>query len=69
MARETIAGEVRAELGRQNLSQTYVCARLKWTQPYLSRRLTGQVAFSTDDLEKIAEFLDVPVIRFLEPAA
>lgn len=65
MARETIAGEVRAELGRQNLSQTYLCAELGWTQPYLSRRLTGAVAFSTDDLEAVAEVLGVPLTQLI----
>lgn len=68
MAREDIAAEVRAWLGRRNRKQSNVCRELGWTEVYLSRRLTGVVAFSTDDLEALAGVLNVPMTRFLEPA-
>jgi transcriptional regulator with XRE-family HTH domain len=65
MAREDIAAEVRAWLGRRNRKQSNVAAELGWTDVYLSRRLTGVVAFSTDDLEALAGVLNVPADRFL----
>ena len=68
MAREDIAAEVRAWLGRRNRRQSNVAAELGWTEAYLSRRLTGVVAFSTDDLEAVAGVLNVPVARFLDVA-
>lgn len=69
MAREDIAAEVRAWLGRRNRSRTSLCEELGWSDPYLSRRLNGAVAFSTDDLAAIGEALDVPPDRFLVPEA
>lgn len=39
---------------------------LGWQQTYISRRLTGEVAFDVDDLAAIAEVLGVPVTVFFD---
>ena len=67
---QRVAAEVRAELGRQNLSQACLASELGWVQSQLSRRLRGLVAFSTDEIERIALQLDVPIEQLVrEPSA
>jgi transcriptional regulator with XRE-family HTH domain len=61
---EHVAGEVRAELGRQNRSQSSLAVALGWSDAYFSRRLTGAVPFTTDDLAAIAAELGVRVEQF-----
>lgn len=59
------AREIRAEMGRQGVSQETLAVRLGWTQRSLSRRLTGDVAVDMSELERIAEALAVPVARLI----
>ncbi len=66
---EIVAGEIRAEMARQRRSQEDVALTLGWTQQYLSRRLTGLTALSTDDIEAIARALGAPLGNFVAPAA
>lgn len=63
---ESVAAEMRAQLARRRLSGRQAATRLGWTSPYLSRRLTGEVAFDVADLEALAGLLDVPVASFLQ---
>lgn len=56
---ERVAGEIRATLSRQQLQQQDVAEQLGWTQPYLSRRLTGRVPFGLNDLGLLAAVLGV----------
>lgn len=48
-------------MARQRLTQSDLAKALGWTQVALSRRLTGAVALSTDEIEHIAEVLGVPI--------
>jgi transcriptional regulator with XRE-family HTH domain len=66
---QSVAGEVRAHLGRRRLSGRAAAFRLGWTQQYMSRRLTGAVPFDVDDLDALAELLDVPVTAFFDVPA
>jgi len=63
------AREIRAEMGRQGVSQEVLAERLGCTQRLLSRRLTADVAIETDLLDRIAEALGVPVTNFLPTEA
>jgi transcriptional regulator with XRE-family HTH domain len=66
--RQSVAGEVRAHLARRRLSGRQAALRLGWTQPYMSRRLTGDVPFDVADLEAIGDLLGVrPEVFFLGP--
>jgi transcriptional regulator with XRE-family HTH domain len=65
-AAESVAAEVRAQLARQKISGRQAAAQLGWTQPYMSRRLTGEIPFNVADLAALAELLGVPAKRFLE---
>lgn len=58
---DSVAAEVRAEMARQRRGQVEVATELGWSQAFLSRRLTGGVAFSTDEIEHVARVLGVPL--------
>jgi transcriptional regulator with XRE-family HTH domain len=59
--RQQVAGNVRAEMARVQMTQKTLGARLGISQPALSRRLTGEQAFDTDELLKVAEILGVAI--------
>lgn len=63
--RERVAEELRVQLARRRMSATELARRIHVTQPYLSRRMTGEIAFDLDDLEKIAGTLGVSVRELL----
>lgn len=65
---DSVAAEVRAEMARQRRGQVEVATELGWSQAFLSRRLTGGVAFSTDEIEHVARVLGVPLTQFTAPA-
>jgi transcriptional regulator with XRE-family HTH domain len=56
-----VAEEVRAQLARRKLSASRAAKAIGWSQPYISRRLTGETAFDLDDLEALAGLLEIPV--------
>ena len=58
---EIVAGQVRAILAVRRLRQWELAVRLDWGQKYLSRRLRGEVPFSTEDIQQIAEELEIPI--------
>lgn len=60
-----VAAEVRAELGRQNVSGTGLARMMGVSQALVSRRLTGEVPFDVAELSRIAEILGVPVSTFM----
>lgn len=64
---ETAIREIRAEMARQALNQTGLALRIGWTQRSVSRRLSGTARLSLDDIETIAEALDISVLRLLWP--
>jgi transcriptional regulator with XRE-family HTH domain len=66
---QAIAGEIRAELGRQNVNQAQLARRLGWTQARVSRRLRDVSDFSTAELEQICAALDVELIDLLAEAS
>lgn len=54
-----IAATVRAELARRSMTATALADRLGTTQQTLSRRLTGVVPFDVDELQAIADALEI----------
>jgi hypothetical protein len=62
---ELVAENVRAEMGRARLSGVQLAAMIKKTHPYVSRRLTGKVAFDTDDLVLISDALHINVLDLM----
>lgn len=62
---DTVAAEVRAELGRQRITGAKLAERLGVSGVWVSRRLSGHIALTTDDLERISIALDRPISLFL----
>lgn len=63
--REAVAEEIRAALARRRMSASALARALGKSQTYVWRRLSGETAFDTDDLEAIAGALRVPVVELL----
>lgn len=60
-----VAANVRAELARQRKSGRAVAEALNLPASTLSRRLSGVVPFTVAELANLAEYLDVPLARFV----
>jgi transcriptional regulator with XRE-family HTH domain len=56
---EAIARRLRGELGQLNLSISEVARRTGLSQPALSRRMTGQIAFDIEELDLICTTLGI----------
>jgi transcriptional regulator with XRE-family HTH domain len=63
-----VGANVRAEMARRNLSQTALAEQLNVTQQKLSRCISGQQPFRVDELARIAEALDVPLVDLVGEA-
>lgn len=63
--RDTVLGEVRAELGRRRMSQQALAALLGEGQWWVSKRLTKKNPMTLEDLERIAAALDLPPQHFM----
>ncbi len=61
VGRNAVASEVRALMGRFQVSQTALSQAIGIAQSGLSRRLRGDVPFDVDDIYTIAAYFDVPV--------
>ena len=66
-ASRLVSAEIRAELGRQGLSQAQLAARMHVGQVWLSRRIgrNPDVDLSLEDTARIARVLGVPVTQLL----
>lgn len=53
--------EIRAEMARQDLSQTQLAKKLGWPLTTLHRRLRGHTPLGAEHLAQIANALGVPV--------
>jgi transcriptional regulator with XRE-family HTH domain len=62
---ERAAAEIRAELGRQNISRTELARRMGVERMWLYHRLSGSTLLRVDDIERIAAALGVPVAQLL----
>ena len=64
----SVAAEVRAEMGRQRVTQEQMAALLGRSREWVRRRTHGDQPFSTDEIEQIAGVLGVPISNFVTPA-
>jgi len=65
----TVAANIRAELARRRFRQAQLAQRLGRSSNWLSRRLTGQVAFTLAEVDAIAGFLGMSVSELMADAA
>jgi transcriptional regulator with XRE-family HTH domain len=63
-----VAAEVRAEQHRLDLTQEQLAAKAGMSQSTLSRRLSGELPFDTDELVHVAAALDTSAIEILQAA-
>jgi transcriptional regulator with XRE-family HTH domain len=63
--RRLVADEVYSWMGRRRTNQAALAAAMGKSEMYLSRRLNGKIPFSTDDLFRLADLLDVSASVFL----
>lgn len=61
---DNVAAEIRAEMARKKISGRQAGNDLGWSQYYIAARLRGEISFSLIDLEKMADYLEVPVTKF-----
>lgn len=62
---ERVAGEVRAEMGRQRLNQRQIAEALGITQGAVWKKLDGRTPFRLAELETLADLFQVPVVQLL----
>lgn len=60
-----IAEEIRALLARRRMSATQLARRMGVTQSYLARRMIGTQPLDTNDLDRIAQILQVSIVELL----
>jgi transcriptional regulator with XRE-family HTH domain len=61
---DVVIAEIKAEMARQDVTQTELARRLGWIQTSVSKRLTGKVALRAQDIEQIADALGVSLNDF-----
>lgn len=68
---EQTAGAVRAELARRRMSGADLARKLDWKRSATARRLSGEKPFNVNELQLIADALDVPLktLMTMESAA
>lgn len=59
------AGNLRAALGRKNISRAELARMLGENEMWVGRRLNGQTSITTDDLLRFARALDIPAADLL----
>ena len=65
---EHVATEIRVALARANITQAEFARDCGWASSSLSRRMTGEIPWSTDDLEVVAHNLRIPLEELLKGA-
>lgn len=65
---EPVLVEIKVWMARRRMNQSDLAAKLGEAQPWVSKRLSGNVGLGVDDLARIAVALDVPASEFLRPA-
>jgi transcriptional regulator with XRE-family HTH domain len=65
---QRVAANVRAEMARRAVTQTILAERLGKSQHFISRRLSGKVPFSVDELGDVAVALNVGLTNLMSEA-
>lgn len=62
---DQISELVRAALAENGMSASEMARRIGVTQPYMARRLGGDVPWRINELTAVADALGVPLAKFL----
>lgn len=57
--RDVVAGNLRAEMARQKVTQSQLAAAVGWTQRAVQVRAAGEVTIDVEDVVKLAFALEV----------
>jgi len=57
---------IRAELARRNSTQSALAAHLQLSQPAVSRRMAGKVAWRVGELAAAADFFGLPASKLID---
>lgn len=66
---QRVAATVRAELARHQLKQRHLAEALGISVQQTSERLAGSTPFRLDELDAIADLLDLPLTDIVSPPA
>lgn len=69
---ESVASEIRAEMGRKGITQSTLAVELGESQPWLSRRINsgaGRTPLDVNDLDRIAAALGLSAADLVTRAA
>lgn len=64
----SIAGAVRAELGRQGKRRSELAAVLGLSRPTVYGRLNGRTPFTSQELDQVARFLNISAYDLIQSA-
>ena len=64
---DQVAAALRAEMARHGTEQQQIADALGMSQQAVSRRVTGQVPMSVDDITNFATVIGCPISRLLNP--
>lgn len=67
--RQLLAAEVRAELARQQITGRQLARLVGESPAWAARRLAGGTAMDADDLQRIADAIQVPISQLILEAA
>ncbi len=62
---ELVASEIRAWMGREEITRRELARRLHTTHTWVTTRIRGEVPIDLNDLQRIAEALGVPWMELL----
>ena len=62
-----VATAVRIELARRNLTQAQLAKMCGLTESTFSRRMSGEIPWSADEIDQLALALEVPVFELTNP--
>jgi len=63
-----VSAEIRAEIGRQDLTRSQLSDRLAWHRMRIYRKLDNYSVLTVDELDAIAEMLKVPAAELMRRA-
>ena len=67
--RQVVTENIRALMARRGIKQPQIMALLELSQPAVSRRLSGQLPWNIDELERIARAFEVSVAELIDGTA
>lgn len=62
-----VVTEIRVELARQNMQQSTLAKLCGLTPSSFSRRMTGEIPFTTNEVERIARELGLKLDQLMRP--